>query len=75
VSFGVAAALLKAAGVASITGVALGKFGNQLNEYDIQITGDPFSPLGATDFKILSSKAFQGSLDNGSQAALLQLIP
>jgi hypothetical protein len=75
VSFGVAAALLKAAGVASVTGVALGKFGNQLSEYGIQITGDPFAPLGTTDFKILSSKAFQGSLDSGSQAALLQLIP
>lgn len=75
VSFGVAAALLKAAGVASVTGVALGKFGNQLGEYDIQITGDPFAPLGTTDFKILGYKAFQGSLDSGSQAALLQLIP
>ena len=45
VSFGVAAAFLKAAGAARVIGVALGKFGSCANCYDITIDDDPFSPV------------------------------
>ena len=41
VSFGVAAAFLANAGAKSIQGVALGKFGNQLRYYEIDLIGDP----------------------------------
>jgi phosphoribosylpyrophosphate synthetase len=45
VSFGVSAALLRAAGAASVTCVALGKFGDCLDYYEIDVASDPFAPL------------------------------
>lgn len=75
VSFGVAAALLRKAGAKSVTGVALGKFGNQLRQYDIEILGDPFKPLSATDFKLKTVAWFPGTTNSISQKVLQSLIP
>jgi hypothetical protein len=75
VSFGVAAALLKSAGARSVTGVALGKFGNQLLQFDIVVTGNPYAPLSANDFKVNGTSNFSGQTNSSSQADLLLLIP
>lgn len=75
VSFGVAAAFLKKAGAASVTGIALGKFGNQLREYEIDILTDPFAPVDAAGFKVISSAGFAGSTSNVSQQTLLNIFP
>ncbi len=75
VSFGVAAALLKAAGATTVTGVALGKFGNQLLQYDIVVTGNPYAPLSTNDFKVNGTSNFSGQTNNSSQADLIALIP
>jgi hypothetical protein len=74
VSFGVAAAFLRKAGVASVTGVALGKFGNQLGYYEIDILSDPFAPISKDGF---SSKLFTvaGINNNVAQQDLRSLIP
>lgn len=53
-SFGVASAFLRRAGAASVTGVALGKFGNQLRHFDIDILTDPFKPIVASGFTLNS---------------------
>lgn len=74
VSFGVAAALLRKAGAKSVTGVALGKFGNQLRHYDIDILGDPFQPLAAADFKVNKVAGFPGMTNSVSQKVLQSLI-
>ncbi|AQQ30815.1 MULTISPECIES: phosphoribosyltransferase [Burkholderia cepacia complex] len=73
VSFGVAAAFLRKAGAASVTGIALGKFGNQLSAYHIELKTDPFAPVKASDF-IGSSDPFPGTNNFGSQAALTSLL-
>ncbi len=75
VSFGVAAALLRAAGATSITGVALGKFGSQLRHYEISIKGTPFAPLVSGDFGVTSVSGFDGKTSDDSQSSLLELIP
>lgn len=75
VSFGVAAAFLKKAGAASVTGIALGKFGNQLREYEIDILTDPFAPVDATGFRVISSAGFAGCTSNVSQQTLLNIFP
>lgn len=75
VSFGVAAAFLKKAGAASVTGIALGKFGNQLRQYEIDILTDPFVPVTATGFKIISSAPFAGTTSTISQQTLLNIFP
>lgn len=75
VSFGVAAALLKSAGAKAVTGVALGKFGDQLLQYDIVVTGNPFAPLNSNDYKFNGASNFSGQTNNSSQADLLALIP
>lgn len=74
VSFGVAAAFLLKAGAASVTGVALGKFGNQLHHYDIDILTDPFRPVAAAGFKLTSMGQLGGTSNSFSQAALHNLI-
>lgn len=51
VSFSVAYALLKKAGANSVTGIALGKFGNCLKFYNIEIESDPFNPINNYKFK------------------------
>ncbi|WP_367863233.1 hypothetical protein [Pseudomonas guariconensis] len=74
-SFGVAAAFLTAAGAASITGIALGKFGSRLDHYEIVLTGNPFAPLQATDFKLLAHSSLPGITASNAQNALHKLIP
>jgi len=74
VSFGVAAALLRKAGAASVTGIALGKFGNQLRHYDIDILSDPFKPVSKTGFKVNSVTYFAGNTSGVTQQALQALI-
>jgi hypothetical protein len=75
VSFGVAAAFLRKAGVANVTGVALGKFGNQLRHYEIDILTDPFAPVVAGDFTVASSGWLAGTTNPASQQVLHALIP
>lgn len=74
VSFGVAAALLREAGAASVTGVALGKFGNQLRHYQIKLLGDPFQPLAATGFHLPTPTWYPGTNNPVSQKVLQSLI-
>lgn len=75
VSFGVAAAFLRKAGAASVTGIALGKFGSQLRTYDIDILTDPFSPVDATGFRVVATGPFGGSTSHVSQQTLLKIFP
>lgn len=74
-SFGVAAAFLKAGGASSILGLALGKFGNTMKSYDISINSDPFSPVLAHQFSSQPCQPFTGSTDPRAQQALIRLMP
>jgi hypothetical protein len=73
-SFGVAAAFLKRAGVASVLGVALGKFGNRANEHSIEITGNPFAPISIGQFVVNSPIPFDGEWSQDAQTSLKELI-
>lgn len=75
VSFGVAAAFLHAAGAASVTGIALGKFGSQLRSYDISILSDPYQPVKAGGFKSAAPAHFSGEVNADVQNNLQILIP
>ncbi|WP_223272300.1 phosphoribosyltransferase [Sulfurirhabdus autotrophica] len=75
VSFGVASAFLRKAGAASITGVALGKFGGQLRYYEIDIQTDPFKPVVAGGFTSIAPGWFQGATSSVTQQVLQTLIP
>jgi hypothetical protein len=75
VSFGVAAALLRKAGAASITGVALGKFGDQLRYYEIDVKTDPFKPVVAGGFTVTAATWFPGGTSTVAQQVLQGLIP
>lgn len=74
VSFGVATAFLRAAGAASVTGVALGKFGSQLRYYEIDIKSDPFKPVPAGSFTVVGSAPMTGITNSGAQTSLQNLI-
>lgn len=74
VSFGVAAAFLRAAGAASVTGIALGKFGSQLRYYEIDITSNPFKPVPAGAFKVVTSASMSGATNTSAQSSLQDLI-
>ncbi|MBY5315444.1 phosphoribosyltransferase [Rhizobium leguminosarum] len=74
VSFGVAAAFLRKAGAASVIGIALGKFGNQLRHYEIDILTDPYAPVSAGGFSVASSGLMSGSTNTISQQVLRSLI-
>lgn len=74
VSFGVSAALLRVAGAASVTCVALGKFGNCLNYYEIDVTSDPFAPVAAGNYQVRVARPFAGAPNGGAQDALIHLI-
>ncbi|MCS4282033.1 hypothetical protein M2396_000298 [Pseudomonas sp. BIGb0278] len=74
-SFGVAAAFLKAAGAASMTGIALGKFGSRLDHYEITLTANPYRLLKATDFQFISHNSLEGTTASSAQSALQKLIP
>lgn len=75
VSFGVAAAFLRKAGAASVTGVGLGKFGNQLRHYSIDIGTDPFKPVVAGGFTVGETTWLPGVTSAVAQQVLLTLIP
>jgi hypothetical protein len=75
VSFGVAAALLRKAGAASVTGVALGKFGNQLRHYEIVINSSPFAPITKGNYTITKTGFFPGSTSTSTKQTLQALIP
>lgn len=75
VSFGAAAAFLRKAGAASVTGVALGKFGNQLRHYEIDIKTDPFKPVAADGFAVGVPSWLPGATSAVAQQVLLTLIP
>lgn len=72
VSFAVAAAFLKKAGASKVTGIALGKFGNQLRHYDITINTDPYAPV--TDFIEIARDSFKGSNNNTALHDLTVLV-
>lgn len=74
VSFGVASAFLKKAGAAKVTCLALGKFGNKVGRYNIEINSDPFSPVATDDFTYTRS-VYHGATNGTSQHQLLALIP
>lgn len=73
VSFGVAAAFLRKAGAASVTGIALGKFGNRLRSYEIALGSDPFKPV--QNFKFNGAQQFDGAGDVTAQQDLRALLP
>lgn len=73
-SFGVASALLRKAGAASVTGIALGKFGNKAQHFDIDILTDPFKPIAAGGFILNSTNAFASTTNGGAQDVLRTLI-
>ncbi|SFS24136.1 hypothetical protein [Pseudomonas sp. NFACC42-2] len=75
VSFGVAAAFLMAAGAASVTGIALGKFGNQLRQYQISIKTDPYMPISKGGYSVDSQGIVNGVANKDTQQNLLALIP
>lgn len=74
VSFGVAVAFLLKAGANSVHGIALGKFGNQLSNYDISINSDPFRPIAADGFTSANLGRFPGATDSTAQQVLQALI-
>lgn len=75
VSFGVAAAFLNKAGAASVTGIALGKFGNALRYYEINILTDPFAPVAENGFHVAMNAGWQGQTNSVSQTVLSSLLP
>lgn len=75
VSFGVAASFLLSAGAASVTGIALGKFGDKLRQYQIILNSDPFSPITHAGFRLVSQAGMPGVANVATQQNLLELIP
>lgn len=73
-SFGVAEAFLRAAGAKSVTGVALGKFGNQLKSYRIEIKSDPYEPVKKGLYSGGVVADYPGTESRASQQALLKLL-
>lgn len=73
-SFGVASAYLRKAGAASVSCLALGKFGDQLHYYDIDIKTDPFAPVTKQQYTVLNTCYFGGSHNHAAQLALRGLI-
>lgn len=74
VSFGVASAFLLKAGAASVTGVALGKFGNQLRSYDIAINSDPYAPVVEGGYTSNEPGWLTGSTSNSTKHTLQNII-
>jgi hypothetical protein len=73
-SFGVATALLRQAGAAKVTGLALGKFGNQLKYYEIDVQGNVFAPLPPNGFSVISVRPFAGKTNVNAQNTLRSLL-
>ena len=70
VSFGVADALLKAAGAKSVIAVAMGKFGRSSNVFSIDIESDPFAPL--TKYNVRDVKEMSGEYCGQAKLAFLK---
>ena len=73
-SFGAAAAFLRRAGARSVTGVALGKFGNQFHHFDITLKSDPFAPVGHGNYQCRVASSSQGITNADAQATLRSII-
>jgi hypothetical protein len=73
-SFGVAAAFLRKAGAASVMGVALGKFGNQLRHHNIEVNSDPFKPVAKSGFTLHDADYLGGSTSATAQQVLRDLV-
>jgi hypothetical protein len=71
-SFGVAAALLRAAKAKKIICVAMGKFGGRAELYSIVISGNVFAPLSERDFVIGESRHVSGTVDSNAQLEFVQ---
>jgi hypothetical protein len=71
-SFGVAAALLRAAKAKKVICVAMGKFGGLARLYSIAIRGDVFAPLREQDFVIGESRHMSGAVDSNAQLEFVQ---
>jgi hypothetical protein len=71
VSFGVASAFLLKGGAASVTGIALGKFGNPIQEYSIGLHTSPFEPTSLSTF---SSRRFTEKTNPAAQGLLRTLL-
>jgi len=74
VSFGVAAALLRAAGAKKVTGVALGKFGQQLRYYETEIKSDPFAPIVRGSYHVNINRKCNGIASVAAQSTLVSLV-
>lgn len=74
VSFGVAASLLRKAGAERITGVALGKFGNCLSDYRIQVTADAYGPLTKAGYHLYPHLPLHGVTDETAKVSLRLLL-
>ncbi|MGS0465888.1 phosphoribosyltransferase [Cobetia marina] len=74
VSFGVAAALLLKGGAKSVKTIALGKFGNCLNGYDIDIHSDPFSPIPSTGYTFNGLISSPGISYQANQNSLINIL-
>lgn len=73
-SFGAAAAFLRRAGAISVTGVALGKFGNQFRHFDITIHSDPFAPVCSGQYSLGATTELNGNTNADAQATLRNII-
>lgn len=73
-SFGVATAFLLKAGAASVKCLALGKFGNAINYFNIKILTDPFLPVASNEFEVIEERKMSGLSNNNTQENLLKII-
>lgn len=68
-SFGVASALLRAAGAKDVTCIAMGKFGRSANAYMIEVLSDPFRPM--TNWKTHSIEKLLGQQSNAAELSFV----
>ncbi len=74
VSMGVAWGFLRAARARSMTGIALGKFGNCLGNYDIQINSDPFKRVSGGEWTYQRPDWNSEDSSSEDQGALRRLL-
>jgi hypothetical protein len=73
-SFAVAAAFLLKGGANSVTGIALGKFGNQLHHFEIAIDSDPFMPVVAGQYTWATPTPLKCVTNDNAQTILRTLL-
>ncbi len=66
-SFGVANAMLRKAGTNDVICVAMGKFGNRAQSYEINISGDVFKPMTSGDFELVEFDFLAGEVETKAQ--------